>query len=499
MAGEWNDINVNNKLTFVIEYEDLLADTTPPSAPVITSIAGDGVLTQDELSDWSIRGTAEAGSTVTIALDDDPMGAVSTTADSSGAWAFTGADFNITKLSDLPPEGDGDYSFIVKATDAAGNASQATKGTITVDVEQEIQGVGVRFSGGIANMASYVQSRTDVASIAATAKTLRAALEDTDDNTDGDSNQPDVVTLLDKITELQEFDFKTSITEVAKGGEISLRATAVNAAAVLDLGTNSDSLDKTIIVNNYATVIVNGEARIRGGEGSNTFLGDGASQDVMMGADDDMLSAGGGNDTVGSAGGNDTISGGSGDDLAFGGTGNDSVAGDTGNDHILDSWGTDTLNGGEGNDVIRSFDGGDTIYAQLGNDTVYGGRGDDSIKGGDGNDVLYGDTVLFSSRGEDTLTGGAGDDLLQGGYGADTFVFNAGTDGNDTIGRIGGGADFESGLDHVQLVGFTGVNGTNVMDAISDVSGQAVFDAEGITITFDGILKADLSADDFIF
>ena len=135
----------------------------------------------------------------------------------------------------------------------------------------------------------------------------------------------------------------------------------------------------------------------------------------------------------------------------------------------------------------------------MGNDTVYGGRGDDSIKGGDGNDVLYGDTVLFSSRGEDTLTGGAGDDLLQGGYGADTFIFNAGTDGNDTIGRIGGGADFESGLDHVHLVGFSEVNGTNVMDAISDVSGKAVFDAEGITITFDGIVKADLSAEDFIF
>ena len=259
------------------------------------------------------------------------------------------------------------------------------------------------------------------------------------------------------------------------------------------------SQEKTLVLHGAQFVAVTGNARILGGTGQNTLFGDGASQNVMLGADDDMLSAGGGDDIVGSAGGNDTISGGSGDDVAFGGTGNDSVAGDTGNDHILDSWGTDTLNGGEGNDVIRSFDGGDKIYAQWGNDTVYGGRGDDFIKGGDGNDVLYGDTVLFSSRGDDTLTGGAGDDLLQGGYGADTFVFNAGTDGNDTIGRIGGGADFESGLDHVQLVGFSEVNCTNVMDAISDVSGKAVFVAEGITITFDGILKADLSADDFIF
>jgi len=300
---------------------------------------------------------------------------------------------------------------------------------------------------------------------------------------------------LTKTLNMQSLDFSDVANSEAKLAFSASQDDDEITSLVIDLGMSA----RELVVDGVEFLSIKGAATVRGGEGSNTFLGDGASQDVMMGADDDMLSAGGGNDTVGSAGGNDTISGGSGDDLAFGGTGNDSVAGDTGNDHILDSWGTDTLNGGEGNDVIRSFDGGDKIYAQWGNDTVYGGRGDDFIKGGDGNDVLYGDTVLFSSRGDDTLTGGAGDDLLQGGYGADTFVFNAGTDGNDTIGRIGGGADFESGLDHVQLVGFSEVNGTNVMDAISDISGQAVFDAEGITITFDGILKADLSADDFIF
>lgn len=499
------DIGTNRYLAsaqYTISDDDetyVQSDTTAPDAPVITSVAEDGTLTQDELSDWSISGTAEAYSTVSIALVGDPMGAVTTTATEGGTWVFTGADLEITSISDLPPDGDGDYSFTVTATDAAGNTSEAATGTITVDVEREIQGVGVRVAGEIANMGSHVQALTESAAIATAAQTLVTAVRDSTEDDAESGNQLNVVTLLAEAAELQEFDLTTAINEVSSGGEVGLRATEQNTAVALNLGNSIANLQKTIVINDYDTVIVTGDAKVRGGEGSNNFLGDSASQDVMMGEDDDNLNAGGGNDTVGSAGGDDTISGGSGNDVAFGGSGDDSVSGGSGNDHVLDSWGSDILSGGTGDDTIRSFDGGDTIEAGDGADMVYGGCNDDSIDGGSGNDVLYGDTVIFASRGDDTIAGGAGDDIMQGGRGADTFIFNALTDGNNTIGRIGGGADFESGIDDVRLVGFSADTTSDIMAHVSDVNGKAVFDAEGITITFDGLVTSDLNADDFVF
>ena len=321
----------------------------------------------------------------------------------------------------------------------------------------------------------------DSESVTGFSQTLASALQ-TDDNTDTTLN-------------MQSLDFSDAVESDAQLAFTASQDDTEITSLVVDLGTN----DRDLVVDGVEFLSVKGTATVRGGEGSNNFLGDSASQDVMMGEDDDNLNAGGGNDTVGSAGGDDTISGGSGDDVAFGGSGDDSVSGGTGDDHVLDSWGSDILSGGTGNDTIRSFDGGDTIEAGDGADMVYGGRGDDRIDGGSGNDVLYGDTVIFASRGDDTIEGGAGDDIMQGGLGADTFIFNALTDGDDIIGRIGGGADFESGIDDVQLVSFSADTTRDVMAHVSDVNGKAVFDAEGITITFDGLVTSDLNADDFVF
>ena len=156
------------------------------------------------------------------------------------------------------------------------------------------------------------------------------------------------------------------------------------------------------------------------------------------------------------------------------------------------------LLGGAGNDTIRSFDGGDIIDGGSGNDVIYGGYGADDISGGAGADKLYGDTVLFASRGNDTLDGGSGDDLLQGGFGADTFVFNVADTGRNTITRIdGGGRDFETGLDLVELNGFN-VTSDTVMDQISEnASGDAMFSMSGVSITFDGVSVSELNSSDF--
>ena len=293
------------------------------------------------------------------------------------------------------------------------------------------------------------------------------------------------------------------VTDEGGSSAVSLTSIASEDSAeaiILDVGDSEtgENLTRTIEVNNYSAIAVEGEAKLRGGEGDNTFLGDDKRQDVNLGAGDDYLSGGGGDDTIGSSGGDDTILGGGDDDFVFGGIGNDTVDGGADNDHVGDALGNDVLLGGAGNDTIRSFDGGDIIDGGSGNDVIYGGYGADDISGGAGADKLYGDTVLFASRGNDTLDGGSGNDLLQGGFGADTFVFNVADAGSNTITRIdGGGRDFETGLDLIELNGFN-VTSDTVMDQISEnANGDAVFSMSGVSITFDGVSASELTSSDF--
>jgi hypothetical protein len=84
-----------------------------------------------------------------------------------------------------------------------------------------------------------------------------------------------------------------------------------------------DNVDFTAIV---------GAATVRGGAGDNIVVGDGAAQNILLGAGDDRLFGGGGNDVVGSAGGDDYLDGGSGNDMVVGGVGNDTLVGGSGDD-----------------------------------------------------------------------------------------------------------------------------------------------------------------------
>jgi hypothetical protein len=87
-------------------------------------------------------------------------------------------------------------------------------------------------------------------------------------------------------------------------------------------------------LNNVDFAAIVGQATLRGGDGQNYVVGDDAAQNILLGADDDVLAGGGGNDVVGSAGGNDILDGGSGNDTVVGGIGNDSLSGGTGSDVI---------------------------------------------------------------------------------------------------------------------------------------------------------------------
>jgi len=87
-----------------------------------------------------------------------------------------------------------------------------------------------------------------------------------------------------------------------------------------------------LTLNNVDFAAIVGNATLRGGDGRNFVIGDSASQNIFLGADDDLLVGGGGNDVIGSAGGNDTLDGGADHDKVIGGTGNDSISGGSGND-----------------------------------------------------------------------------------------------------------------------------------------------------------------------
>ncbi len=212
--------------------------------------------------------------------------------------------------------------------------------------------------------------------------------------------------------------------------------------------------------------------------------------------------------------GDNVITGASGDDVLRGYAGNDDLSGQIGDDDILDGLGDNVLRGGGGADRLVALSGANRISGDSGRDFLLGGFQADTLEGGDGNDVLRGDSTGLVLGGSDRLIGGAGDDLLMGGRGVDTFVFGVSA-GQDVIGQfetedvifdvltgysaVATGADFQSGIDRIELAGFAGVNAGNVMSFISDATDGAMFDTEGTRITFFGLAATALSADDFVF
>ena len=137
--------------------------------------------------------------------------------------------------------------------------------------------------------------------------------------------------------------------------------------------------------------------------------------------------------------GGDDIQGDEGRDLIFGDALNtDALASAQGlNTNAGSGWDVfERLENGEGNDAgwtradtlayIKA--NGEELAAESVNSEGQGRQGgDDTIHGGSGNDTIFG------QEGDDRITGGEGDDTLYGGSGADDFIFEAITDGVDTI------------------------------------------------------------------
>jgi serralysin len=242
-----------------------------------------------------------------------------------------------------------------------------------------------------------------------------------------------------------------------------------------------------------------GPDQLFGTEGSDTTAG-GDSDDYMnMAGGDDFMFGEGGADTVLGGTGNDYLNGGLGDDLIMGGAGNDVVLGGDGADYVNGSDGDDLVFGGAGNDTVVGELGNDYVNGEDHDDILFGGAGNDTAIGGDGDDYLdggVGDDILTGGLGNDTLFASSGNDYLQGDAGNDVFVFE-GNFGRSLVIDLAAGAG--SG-DVIQFKGGVFANFDAVMaHAVQDGTNVVITSSAGDTLTLANLVKANLTADDFVF
>ncbi|MRS17313.1 BapA prefix-like domain-containing protein [Enterobacteriaceae bacterium RIT691] len=147
----------------------ITVDTLPPAMPILNSVMDDqpanvgalinGQLTNDNTP--TLNGHGEAGSTITIRVDNLPVGTA--LVDGTGVWTWT----------PTTPLLDGKHTFTLYANDPAGNSSGTTTGfTVTVDataplapaitsvVDNTAPVVGVVDNGGFTNETHPVISGT---------------------------------------------------------------------------------------------------------------------------------------------------------------------------------------------------------------------------------------------------------------------------------------------------------------------------------------------------
>lgn len=175
------------------------------------------------------------------------------------------------------------------------------------------------------------------------------------------------------------------------------------------------------------------------------------------------------------AGASDTFEGGDARDYLWGRAGNDALAGGMQDDNLF---------GDAGDDLLVGADGADRLMGGMGNDRLYGGTQADGLMGGMGNDVLD------EGDGHGDLNGGAGDDILIGGRGADAFMISADS-GHDVV------RDFSAGpgmFDHLAI------NDLSWSDlAFADTADGVKVSWTGGSVLLEGVTKAELSQDDFMF
>ncbi|MEA2735937.1 MAG: hypothetical protein QOE14_2388 [Humisphaera sp.] len=189
----------------------------------------------------------------------------------------------------------------------------------------------------------------------------------------------------------------------------SLEARRLFAAAPLAVnGTAGNDIIQISLSGSNYVVIVNGSSAqhaVANVSAINVFAGDG--DDIVVAAPGFALGfytdGGNGNDRVVGGDGPDTFLGAAGKDQLYGGSGNDRINGAGGNDKVIGDAGADRLYGGAGNDYIDGGSSGDRIYPGAGFDSCFGSSGNDfffsfdkvidQIYGGSGTDVATADSI----------------------------------------------------------------------------------------------------------
>jgi Ca2+-binding RTX toxin-like protein len=410
----------------------LVADTTPPAAPSISTVTDDvspvtgtvasGGTTND--TDLVLAGTAEANSSVTVRNGGTSLGTV--TADGSGAWTFTTATL-----------ADGSYTFNATASDAAGNVSAASADyAVTVDTAAPTATVAITAVVSDTGISSSDYITSDTTLVVNGSNSSLGSGEKVQISTDG-STWADVSvatattwTYTDPTTRTSNLTYQVRVIDTA-GNVGNIASQAITIAP--DGTTGDDNLTGNVESNT-----------IDGGDGNDTIDGGVGNDYLIGGLGNDSLIGGSGTDTLIGGSGTDTLSGGAGTDLLYGDSGADSLVGGDGFDTLIGGDGADSLNGGAGIDTVSYaasiFAVTVTVNATTGN-TGGDAAGDalffiENLIGSDFSDSLTGNASannLTGGAGNDTLTGLAAKDTLTGGAGADWFRYKATTEGGDTI------------------------------------------------------------------
>jgi Ca2+-binding RTX toxin-like protein len=468
-------------------------DTVAPATPTITAFSATPNAGQTALTSYTISGTAESGSTVTLS-NGTTLGTV--TAAANGSWTFTVTPTPASNFSS---------TLAVTATDLAGNASAA-------------QSRGLIVGNGAANTLSAAGTSVPslLLGLAANDSLVGGAGDDTlnggtgNDTMSGGAGSDtyivdaigDVVTEQPNagtdtvLTSLTTYTLATNVENLTFTGTGSFTGIGNGSANIITGGAGADTL--TAVQN------VSGGDTLIGGAGNDTY-------NVVNAGDIIMELAGGGTDTVRSTSGNYTL-GANVENLTFTGSGNfigtgnssaNVITGGAGADILTDGLNApgvaDTLIGGAGNDIYVVNNAADTITDTNGVDTVQTTLNTYSIASNVAlENLTFIGTGNFTGAGNiaaNVITGGSGNDTLTGGAGADTFVFNTGF-GKDVI------TDFTAGTvtGHDVLNFSSAIFATfgAMQAAATQVGANTVITAGANTVTLNNVTKANLVAADFI-
>ncbi len=253
----------------------------------------------------------------------------------------------------------------------------------------------------------------------------------------------------------------------------------------LDGGSGVDTLDYAGSAAGVTISLADGTAS--GGDAAGDVFG--GFERVNGSAHDDTLIADDSGRQLHGAGGADRLIGGAGHDVLIGGAGADAMEGDAG---------VDTLSYGSSRTyVFVNLATGQTFGEDAAGDTF---TGFENLTGGLVSDALYGDgsvNVIRGGAGGDFIDGAGGDDVLIGGSGDDAFTAAQGS-GMDRI------RDFTTGgpEDRVVMVDMGPFFATfdQVMAAAVQQGADTVITfAAGHGLILEGVSKAALTVDDFVF